>query len=550
MGLIATILVGLGGLLCLVSPSWGFCAFVATAIIRPNEQFDGVMVPTAAVMILGLGAGYLLHFGRRLPRPPGGRSRATVLFVAMMMLLLVHLLTGRREGLIDWILDDLSQGILTLLYLTQHMSAPPLLERYFSTVMLSCSVVCGIPFFVHFFYKGKAVLLPRRRRGDPPVFSPLFHLYHYSESGRYRLMGKAKGMWGNSNDLGMLANWAIPCALFHLRRKGSKLLKVANLALLGMLAAVVMLTGSRGGQLNLGITLWMVFVGGKRKVLGILLLLVALAGILVVLPKLRPERTADEASSGERMALIGAGVGMFKSNPVFGVGFHRFEERSFRRLSAHNVYVQCFAETGLLGAALFLPLIVLLRRETSQGVKHFEGADDARAGLLARSIGATQLAFTVFILFSNQFMRFTFSIIQAMGIALYVAMLRDRARRAAAQAPEKAAAEAKAVPAPAAESRAPRLPPRRRALALPPHGEDADEVDDSPATPATSAPRYVFDPARPDEGVQPAGSQPRGTGANRRSSAPEELEEELPIQQRPRWDGEDEGENPPPRRRR
>jgi len=514
MGLIATILVCLGGLLCIVNPRWGFCAFVATAIIRPNEQFDGVMVPTAALMILATGAGHILHLGRRLPRPSGGRSIASYLFVAMLSLLLVHLLFGRREDLADWILDELSQGVLVLVYLAQHMSTPELLERYFNTVMLSSSLVCGIPFFVHFFFQGKAVLQSRRRRGAEPTFSPLFHLYHYSEGGRFRLQGKAKGMWGNSNDLGMLANWAIPCALFHLRRKGSKLLKLVCLALLGMLVGVIMLTGSRGGQLNLGVTLWMVFVGGKRKALGIFLLLVAVVGILVVLPKLRPERSAGDASTTERMALIGMGVDMFKSNPLFGVGFHRFEENSFRRLSAHNVYIQCVAETGLLGAALFFPLIVLLRRETSRGVKHFEAQpDDPRAGHLARSIGAAQLAFTVFILFSNQFMRFTFTLVQAMGIGLYLAMLRDRVRRAAAAPEEKAGPPAAEAPAARPETAAPRLPARQPRM-LPPHQTEDDEADEAPP-----AARYVFDPTRPEAGVQPARD--------------DEPEEELPIQPRP-----------------
>jgi hypothetical protein len=497
MGLAATILVGLSAVLTLAKPTWGFCAFIATAIIRPNEQFDGVMIPTGPLMVVALGASYLIHFSRALPRVEGPRSKATLFFLGMMGLLLIHLLIGRRELLVDWMINELGQSVLILLFLTRFMSEPPLLRMYFTSVMLSSSVVAAIPVVVHFFFKGAPVPARSHRRGDPPTYGPLWEMYHGAEG---RLMGKAKGMWGNSNDLGMLANWAIPCALYYLRRKGSRLVKILALGLLAMLAGVIMLTGSRGGQLNLAITFWMVFVGGKRKVLGVVLLLIALVGVMVVLPKLQPTRKTAGDSAAERTALIGAGVGMFKSSPLWGVGYSHFEDNSFRHLSAHNVYVQCVAETGLIGMGLFIPLIFFLRRETSRAVKHFEATDDVDAGHLARSIGALQIAFTVFILFSNQFMRFTFAIVQAAGIALYTAMLRDKTRRAAAtaQAPPPTDQPVEPIAAPRDQKRSPGLPARERRLALPP----ASEPEPTPQQPP---PRYVFDPRQPGVGIRPAG---------------------------------------------
>ena len=425
MGILSTIFSAFAAIACLINPVWGFCAYVATLIIRPNEQFEGVLLPATVLMTMAIGIAFLFHLGRKIEWPAGTKSKAAPLMVAMLILLAIHLLLWRTNELIDWMTSEFAPVLLILLFATGHMATPKRLQAVFTTVMFSASTVAGIPFFVHFFYKGRGRLVKHRRYGEIMSYGQLWDAYHGPNG---RLQGKQKGMWGNSNDLGMVANWAIPGALFYLRRKGGTLAKIFCLLLLCMLLGVVMLTGSRGSQLQLGITLWMVFVGGKRKVLGLFMLAVALAGILVVLPRISPERADAAASSGERQALLGAGITMFKWKPFFGVGFNSFEENAFHRHAAHNVYLQCLAETGLLGSSIFFPLIFFLRRETGKGVKHFDKGGDPNMAALARSIGALQFSFSVFILFSNQFMRFTFALVMVLGIVLYKVMQRDTAQ--------------------------------------------------------------------------------------------------------------------------
>jgi O-antigen ligase len=540
MGIVATILVGLGAILCFVRPVPGFCAYLATIIIRPNEQWDGVLVPGIPIMIVAAGLGYLLHQSRALPRLGPPRSKAVPLLVGMTAFLFIHLLLLHRERLVDWILSDVAQIMLLLLYLTRHLSTPERLAVHVTTVTASTSLVVGIPFFVHFLFKG-----PRRVAKGVESYGALWDTYHLEVSNR--LMGKKSLTWGNSNELGMLCNWGIAGGLYHLRRKGSKLVKLAALAVLGMLGGALMLTGSRSGQLQLGITIWMVFVGGKRKALGIILLLVAMVGIVVVLPKLAPARADADASARERQMVLQAAIQIFKESPLVGIGFTSFPERSPRKLHAHNVYMQCLTETGLLGAGIFFPLIFFLRRETSMAVKYFEQRSDPNMALLGRCIGAVQAGYSVFMFFSNQFMRFTFAIPMIGAVALHAAMQRDLAKQAAEAAspdleasgprgpievaPERPRLEAPARPLleahspersarrPRAASDAPRQLGGRRARAasdeLEPHegagrGEpgpirrapthlDPEEVPDDQLT---SGPRYVFDPDVPQLGVQ------------------------------------------------
>jgi hypothetical protein len=406
------------------------------------------------------------------------------------------------------------------------MSTVERVRGYFTTTMASSSLVAAVSFFVHFLAKGKKALVKNKDGDRVESYGKLWDSFHLH--GSWRLMGKANGMWGNSNDLGMLANLAIPGVIYYLRRKGGKIWKLPALALLGMLGAVLLLTGSRGGQLQLGVTFWMIFVGGKRKALGIVILLVAVVGILFVLPKLAPERKDSAASADERKLLLEVGVQMFKRNPITGLGFQSFPENSFRSLMAHNVYVQCLAETGLVGAAIFFPLIFFLRRDTSRAVKYFESGDDPNLALLARCIGAVQFSFTIFMFFSNQFMRFTFALPMTTAIALQIAAARHRAEKEAKEragsgkaAPELASEAATGPQRPALPRRSagPALPPREQ-LRLPAH--PAEEGPGSPA-PAT---KYVFDPTAPEAGVQQLDDE-----------LPEDAEDppRPPRRQRPPW---------------
>lgn len=528
MGILATAVVALAALACFLKPTWGFLGYVALLLIRPNELVEGVLVPAMPVMILAIGGGYILNVGRTLPYPAGAPKPKTIpLMIGMMVMLLLHLLVFRRHLLVDWILVEFASVIMLLLYAARHMSTIDRVRGYFSTIMASASTVAGVSFLVHFLTKGKKMMVKNKTGDLVESYGKLWDSFHLH--GSWRLMGKANGMWGNSNDLGMLVNLAVPGVIYYLRRKGGKIWKLPALALLGMLGAVLMLTGSRGGQLQLGVTFWMIFVGGKRKALGVIMLLVAMVGILFVLPKLAPERKDSAASADERKLLLEAGVQMFKRNPIIGLGFQSFPENSFRSLMAHNVYMQCLAETGLVGAAVFFPLVFLLRRDTSRAVKYFEAKGDWNQGLLARCIGAVQFSFTVFMFFSNQFMRFTFALPMTAAIALQIAAHRHRIETEAKASAEAAKTEADLVGEAVAAPR-PALPPARRPalparapLALPAHDVQGE------GAPAVGA-RYVFDPTAPEAGVQQVEGEGEGEGEEE-----EEPPRRPPPRQRPPW---------------
>jgi hypothetical protein len=64
-----------------------------------------------------------------------------------------------------------------------------------------------------------------------------------------------------------------------------------------------------------------------------------------------------EQSTMDRYEAWSTGIGMFKSNPIFGVGARQFAEHHY--LTAHNTFVLAFSELGFPGFFLFMAVMYL-----------------------------------------------------------------------------------------------------------------------------------------------------------------------------------------------
>jgi O-antigen ligase len=134
----------------------------------------------------------------------------------------------------------------------------------------------------------------------------------------------------------------------------------------------LILTYSRGSWLGWFVSI--LFVGGalKRREIGLVLLLFAIG--VVVAPPLRARlfslaKPGADISISERRESIGAGLKLGYQHPFFGVGYGRKRLREGLRelfgradpetriAHTHNVYVELFAETGIVGLGAFLWLL-------------------------------------------------------------------------------------------------------------------------------------------------------------------------------------------------
>ncbi len=144
--------------------------------------------------------------------------------------------------------------------------------------------------------------------------------------------------WRNKSILRNIVLVVAPSLLF-----GIALIRAQSRgAFLGLAAMAVFLVRKR-----LGTTLSMV--------LALVLLTVVFAGGVLT----RNTLSVHEDSAAGRVEAWGNGIAMWKSNPLFGVGYGQFgnmnEDQS--GLTAHNSFVLCFAELGIIGYLVWLALI-------------------------------------------------------------------------------------------------------------------------------------------------------------------------------------------------
>src|SRR6202790_3100102 len=165
---------------------------------------------------------------------------------------------------------------------------------------------------------------------------------------------RGAGFLSDPNDLAQILLMALPLAFIAWRRGRV----VTNFFVVLMPAALLLwttyLTHSRGGLIALGAIALMT----ARKKLGTttsaILAAVFILGMLAL--DFTGGRGISASDGADRLEAWANGLEMFKSAPVFGVGFNGFTD--LYEITAHNSFVLCLAELGLLGSTLWMALLV------------------------------------------------------------------------------------------------------------------------------------------------------------------------------------------------
>ena len=160
------------------------------------------------------------------------------------------------------------------------------------------------------------------------------------------------GIFNDPNDFALVLVAAIPMCLYWLTDPTKKMMRPFWLVLLLFFGYALMLTHSRGGFLALMaglLTLFHLKFGAKKTVLiGLLflpLLFVVFAGRMTAL-------SADEGTGQTRIQLWSDGLTIFKYSPLIGIGMENYSQ--FSGHVAHNSFIHCYAELGLIGGSLFV----------------------------------------------------------------------------------------------------------------------------------------------------------------------------------------------------
>lgn len=198
----------------------------------------------------------------------------------------------------------------------------------------------------------------------------------------------------------------------------------------------VVLTQSRGALLGFGAILLFLLRSRFGNTKGVALTLVLVAGIMASGAWQRGELSVHEDSAAGRVEAWGNGISMWKSSPVWGVGFGRFGYRNEDQagLTAHNSFVLCFAELGILGYLVWLSLITATLLDLNSILETRDTDDPADDDLirLAIAIRLSLIAYLVTAWFLSR--TYVVTLYVLLGIAVAVVQIADRETEASIRA--------------------------------------------------------------------------------------------------------------------
>jgi O-antigen ligase len=166
---------------------------------------------------------------------------------------------------------------------------------------------------------------------------------------------RGMGVLNDPNDLAQILIVAMPLAFIFWRRHQLKTQLALALATSAVLLWAIYLTHSRGAIVGLAVLTLMALRNKLSTTLSIIL-----AGAIVVAMlalNFSGGRGISINDGEDRLEAWSSGLQMFKSAPVFGVGYGAFSEHN-NYLTAHNSLVLCLAELGLVGSTIWVALLV------------------------------------------------------------------------------------------------------------------------------------------------------------------------------------------------
>jgi hypothetical protein len=192
---------------------------------------------------------------------------------------------------------------------------------------------------------------------------------------------RGAGFLSDPNDLAQILLIVLPLAFIAWRRGRVVVNVFVVLVPVALLLWTTYLTHSRGGLIALSA----VGLMAARKKIGTTastaLATVFILGLLAL--DFTGGRGISAADGADRLEAWANGLEMFKSAPLFGIGFNGFTD--LYEITAHNSFVLCLAELGLLGTTLWMALLVT----TTAGLNRIIGPQRKRQR--RRSFGLLRL---------------------------------------------------------------------------------------------------------------------------------------------------------------
>lgn len=352
-----------------------YITFLALTYLRPVETFAPELAPYRPLLLFAVVV---------LTASVASSNRGKQLVVSkvhgllmgglLISIVMSQATRGWLSGGIDAFVDVIPAAILFLLTLLNVNSLYRLRVTCLTIATCMCLLAVGSVSALYTGYMADRLVL--RQGGDGEEIAGASEISE-SEAGRNNFLRiRSLGTFADPNDFAQAMIVAVTF-LIALWVKGSWLRNLTyRLIPAGFLLFAIYLTFSRGALIGLGAIFFMLLkpkLGNWKTTL--LLVAFGIAAIAIGFGGGRTFSSSDE-SAGGRIEAWSEGLIMLKNHPFFGVGYGSF--RDHHPYAAHNSFVHCFAELGLIGYFFWLALQMQAWIALGKGIKSANEDSEAR----------------------------------------------------------------------------------------------------------------------------------------------------------------------------
>lgn len=190
------------------------------------------------------------------------------------------------------------------------------------------------------------------------------------------------------------------------RHVESKIKRVILLFIPVVAVGAVISCGSRGSFLALAVVMFLMFMFSKRKMVGLLLLLVFAISVPYILSerdKVRlysmtnPQRDGTSVSRLERWD---KGIYIALKNPVLGVGYNNWAAADKLYFNgdgdlSHNIFIEAVSELGFTGLFVFIALIVATIKTNNETIRLSSASNFSFNANIAKGLNLSLAAYIV-----------------------------------------------------------------------------------------------------------------------------------------------------------
>ena len=384
-------------LIALLRPIAALLFYLALIYIRPQEIYPslGVLKPVALTGFMGMGM-WALRTAVERGRSRFLRTPNDLMLPLFWAIALISVLTNDPKLWKQVITSFMDKPVVHFLILGTIFTMRRLKLIILALLIYTVTLAAG-GIWQHFTGIGLG--------GQTPI------------EGRIR----ALGIFSDPNDLAQAFVICLPLlAWFIFEEEHPIAVKALGSVIGGALIYGIYLTGSRGGVLSLAAVIGLYARRRFGTIIAVTLAALMLIGMISLGPSRLGRISARDESAQGRLEAWWAGLEMFKSHPIFGVGYSRFTE--YHYLVAHNSFVHVLAEMGFVGAFIWLAMIYCAAKSLLELIAYAGESEEGRIGYALLSALAGFLLSSLFLSRSYNILLY---LIMALSLSLRV-MISER----------------------------------------------------------------------------------------------------------------------------